>query len=319
MQPFKSIAYATSAAGPRLIVLGAVHGDETCGTRAIERVTSEIDAGALPLRAGSVTFVPVTNPLAYAERRRAGDRNLNRKLAPTAAPREFEDHVANWLCPLLAAHDVLLDLHSFRAPGEPFVFLGPCDNAGAVEPFAHAAREEALALRLGVGRAVDGWLTTYAAGIERRRTLAAALPDAKLDLDPAYGIGTTEYMRSVGGWAVTVECGRHDDPAAPAVAYRAIVRTLAHLGLSDAPDPAPVATMETLRLSEVVDKTDAGDTFVKAWSSFDRVAAGERIGTRADGSAVVAPFAGVIVFPNASAEAGQEWFYLARESGRLRR
>ena len=126
-------------------------------------------------------------------------------------------------------------------------------------------------------------------------------------------------MRSVGGWALTLECGRHNDPAAPEVAYRAIVRTLAHLGLSDAPDPAPAPAMETLRLSEVVDKTDAGDTFAKAWSSFDRVAAGERIGKRADGSAVVAPFDGVIVFPNASAEAGQEWFYLARESARLRR
>ena len=319
MQPFKSISYATARPGPRLIVLGAVHGDETCGTRAIERVVREIDDGRLALVAGRLTLVPVTNPLAYAEGRRAGDRNLNRKLAPTAAPREHEDHVANWLCPLLGEHEVLLDLHSFRAPGVPFVFLGPADNAGPVEPFAQAAREEALALRLGVGRAVDGWLATYAAGSERRRALAAERPDAQLDVDPAYGVGTTEYMRSVGGCAVTLECGQHDDPAAPEVAHRAIVRTLAHLGLVDAPDPAPATDMESLHLCEVIDKTDAGDTFAKPWSSFDRVDAGERIGSRADGAPVTAPFAGVIVFPNPAAEPGQEWFYLARESGRLRR
>jgi hypothetical protein len=60
--------------------------------------------------------------------------------------------------------------------------------------------------------------------------LAASLPDAQLDLDPRYGIGTTEYMRSVGGWGVTLECGRHDDPAAPEVGYRAILNTLAHSG-----------------------------------------------------------------------------------------
>src|SRR5947199_376115 len=150
MQPFKSISYAAVEPGTRLLVLGAVHGDEVCGTRAIERVTAEIDAGTLRLRAGRVTFVPVTNPLAYAKRRRA---------------------------------------------------------------------------------------------------VAATLPDAHLDLDPAYGIGTTEYMRALGGWALTLECGRHDDPGAPDVAYRAIVRTLAHLGLSDAPDPEPAAAMETLRLS----------------------------------------------------------------------
>ncbi|MGZ8259361.1 MAG: succinylglutamate desuccinylase/aspartoacylase family protein [Caldimonas sp.] len=317
MHPFKSISYATAQAGPRLIVLGAVHGDEICGTLAIERVAREIDDGTLPLVAGTLTLVPVSNPLAYAERRRAGDRNLNRKLAPTAAPREHEDHVANWLCPLLASHEVLLDLHSFRTPGAPFVFLGPPDNAGPVEPFAQAAREEAIALRLGVERAVFGWLTTYAAGSERRSAVAARMPDARLDTDPAYGIGTTEYMRAVGGCAVTLECGAHDDPAAPAVAHRAIVRTLAHLGISDAPDPAPAARMESLRLCEVVDRTAAGDAFAKPWRSFDPIDAGERIGSRADGTPVEAPFAGVIVFPNPAAEPGQEWFYLAQPSARL--
>ena len=219
MQPFKSISYVSPQPGTRLVVLGAVHGDETCGTRAIERVVAELDAGTLTLVKGRVTFVPVTNPLAYAEKRRAGDRNLNRKLQPTTTPREYEDHVANWLCPLLAEHEVLLDLHSFRAPGVPFVFIGPRDNAGPLEPFARAACEEALALRLGVGRVVDGWLATYAAGIARRRELAAAFPDAVLDLDPAYGIGTTEYMRSVGGAAVTLECGQHEDPRALDIGY----------------------------------------------------------------------------------------------------
>jgi len=319
MRPFQSISYATPRPGPRLIVLGAVHGDETCGTRAIERVVREIDDGTIRLVAGRLTLVPVTNPLAYAEHRRAGDRNLNRKLAPTSTPREHEDDIANWLCPLLAAHEVLLDLHSFRSPGVPFVFLGPADNAGALEPFAQAGREEALALRLGVGRAVDGWLSTYAAGSERRGALAASMPGARLDTDPAYGIGTTEYMRSVGGCGVTLECGQHDDPQAPEVAHRAIVRTLAHLGLSDAPDPPPARGMQSLRLCEVVDKTDASDAFVKAWRSFDPVAAGERIGTRADGAPVVAPFAGTIVFPNPAADTGQEWFYLAKESARLGR
>jgi predicted deacylase len=318
MQPFKAIAYASPRPGTRLIVLGAVHGNETCGTRAIERVAGEIDAGTLRLSAGRLTLVPVTNPFAYAEHRRAGDRNLNRKLGPTDTPHEYEDRVANWLCPLLAEHEVLLDLHSFSSPGTPFVFLGPPDNSGPLEPFAQAAREEALALRLGVGRAVDGWLDTYAVGVARRRELAATLPAASLDLDPRYGIGTTEYMRSVGGAALTLECGRHDDPQAPELAYRAIVRTLAHLRMIDASDPPPARRFESLRLCEVVDKLHAGDAFAKAWSSFDPVAAGELIGTRQDGSAIVAPFAGYVVFPNATCEPGKEWFYLARPSQRFR-
>lgn len=317
MQPFKAVSYAATRPGTRLVVLGAVHGNETCGTRAIERVIGRIDAGTIAIVAGQVTFVPVTNPMAYAGHRRAGDRNLNRKLAPTDAPREYEDHVANWLCPLLAGHEVLLDLHSFNSSGVPFVFLGPDDNAGALEPFAQAAREEALAMRLGVSRAVDGWLDTYAVGVARRHELAAKLPEARLDLDPRYGIGTTEYMRSVGGAALTLECGQHDDPEAPEVAYRAVMNTLAHLGLIAAADPPAVPMAESLRLCEVVDKLHVDDAFARPWRSFDRVAAGERIGTRHDGSAVVAPFAGCIVFPNPSSEPGKEWFYLARPSTRL--
>jgi predicted deacylase len=318
MLPFKSIAYTSPEPGTRLIVLGAVHGNEICGTRAIERVGAELDAGTLKLMRGRLTMVPVTNPLAYAMHRRTGDRNLNRKLTPTDTPREYEDHVANWLCPLLAQHEVLLDLHSFRSPGAPFVMVGPQDNRGALEPFAHAAREEALALRLGVQRAVDGWLGTYAAGAARRAEFGR-FTGVELDTDPRYGIGTTEYMRTVGGWSLTLECGQHDDPAAPDVAYRAIVNTLAHLQLIDAPDPAPAARMEGLRLCDVVPRLHAGDAFVREWTSFDPVHADQPIARRHDGTEVRAPRDGYVVFPNVAAEVGNEWFYLAQAEPRLSR
>jgi uncharacterized protein len=318
LMPLKSIAYASPQPGTRLIVLGAVHGNETCGTRAIERVTAEIDAGALALVRGRLTLVPVTNPLAYAMRRRNGERNLNRKLAPTDSPSEYEDHIANWLCPLLAQHEVLLDLHSFRSPGAPFVMVGPENNRGLLEPFANAAREEALALRLGVARAVDGWLGTYAAGAARRAELGMST-GRELDTDPRYGIGTTEYMRSVGGCALTLECGQHDDPAAPEVAYRAIANTLAHLELIDAPDPAPAARFEGLRLCEVVPRLHADDAFAQDWTSFDPVTEGQPIARRHDGTVVRAPHAGYVVFPNTAAEVGNEWFYLARAQPRLSR
>ena len=84
--------------GPRLIVTGAVHGNETAGTRGIRRVLAEIDAGTLDIVRGSVTFVPVCNPLAYAHGRRMGERNLNRRLQPTATPQDYEDRVAGVLC-----------------------------------------------------------------------------------------------------------------------------------------------------------------------------------------------------------------------------
>lgn len=310
---FQSVVFSGLAPGTRLIVLGAVHGNETCGTQAIRRVIAEIESGQLGIVAGSVTFVPITNPLAYARRQRMGDRNLNRNLVPTDTPLEFEDRIANWLCPLLAQHDVLLDLHSFHTAGDPFTMLGPEDNSGPLEPFARAAEETALALRLGVHRFVDGWLDTYAAGVARR--LAAGVPSREADVH--YGVGTTEYMRMRGGIALTLECGQHDDPAAPQVAWRAIRNTLAHLGLSAEARPDPVSDTEALRLYEVVDRAHADDRFSRDWASFDRVSAGEVIGIRHDGTPVVADRDGYIVFPNPRAQPGQEWFYLAKRSARV--
>ncbi|QBE66939.1 succinylglutamate desuccinylase/aspartoacylase domain-containing protein [Pseudoduganella lutea] len=308
---FRSLHYAGQGAGPRLIVTGAVHGNETAGTRGIERVMAQLDSGELAIVNGSVTFVPVVNPLAYLKGERAGERNLNRNLFPKADPKDFEDRVANWLCPLLAAHDVLLDLHSFLSPGEPFVMVGPRDNDGPLEPFRHEREERALARVLGVRRFVDGWLRTYGAGVQRRLR-----DDRQLETVLRYGVGTTEFMRSTGGYALTLECGQHDDPHAPDVAYRAILNTLAHLGLVDAPRPEPLPRdrMEVLSMSEVHDKDHDADTFSRPWTSFDRVRQGEEIGRRADGTPVLAAADAVMLFPDSAATAGNEWYYLARSN-----
>ena len=313
---FTSFNFTGQGAAPRLIVTGAVHGNETCGTRAIERVMAQLDGGALRIARGSVTFVPITNPLAYQLERRAGDRNLNRNLFPSESPQDFEDRVANWLCPLLAQHDVLLDLHSFNADSEPFVMVGPQNNDGPLQPFAHADQERALAKVLGVRRFVDGWLATYGAGVQRRLSDASQLQTVL-----RYGVGTTEFMRSTGGYALTLECGQHKDPQAPEVGYRAIMNTLAHLGLIDAPAPTPVAAADIEALSMVVvhDKLDAGDRFERTWRSFDPVTVGTRIGTRADGSAVLSELDGRILFPDVNAGANQEWYYLTRANTQFER
>ena len=316
-QTLRSHHIAALAAGPALIVLGAVHGNETCGTRGIERVLAEIEAGALKIVRGSVTFVPITNALAYQRQQRMGERNLNRNLRPQLKPVDHEDRIANVLCPLLARHDVLLDLHSFHSPGEPFAMIGPPDNTGTLEPFASAAAEEALALRLGPRRLVEGWLDTYAVGVQNR--LRRSQPDERahmLSTDPSYGVGTTEYMRSVGGCAITLECGQHADPLAAGVAYRAIRNTLAHLGLVDEPSPPAHTEVELLRLAEVTDRHHADDRFARPWASYDPVRQGELIGTRHDGTAVLAPADGFVVFPNPNALPGNEWFYFAQPSTR---
>ena len=109
-------------------------------------------------------------------------------------------------------------------------------------------------------------------------------------------MGTTEYMRSRGGYAITLECGQHDDPQSPEVAYRAIRHTLAHLALVDEPAPPARSDYELLRLAEVIDRHHADDRFAREWSSYQAMNGGDVIGQRADGTTLRAPDDGFIVF-----------------------
>ena len=56
---------------------------------------------------------------------------------------------------------------------------------------------------------------------------------------------------------------------------------------------------------------------MRDWRSFDRLRAGERIGTRADGQPVYAQADCWMLFPDGTAKAREEWFYLAQPSKRF--
>jgi len=305
--------FAAVEPGPRLIVMGGVHGDETCGTVGIERMRAELDEGSVQLRCGTLTMVPVANPLARRLLRREGERNLNRLFQPTPegeTPADYEARLTDVLCPLLDQHDVLLDLHSFQSAGDAFAMIGPRNNDGTLEPFSRAVEEGQLALHLGTSRVVEGWLDIYAAGLAQRNP-GETIDEAAL----AFGWGTNEYMRSRGGYGVTLECGQHEDPAAPEVAYQAIHAALRLLGMVSEPAPER-APPELLRLVSVTDRDDDEDQFAREWATFDPVAAGETIGMRADGTVLKSDRDGFIVFPNSEAQAGTEWFYFAVKSDR---
>jgi predicted deacylase len=270
---------------------------------------ADIRAGRTVIRRGAVTFVPVTNLKAWRQRSREGDRNLNRDLGNTVLPQDYEDRVGNQLCALLRQHDVLLDIHSFKGKGEPFVFAGPPNNRGDLEPFAHELAETAFAARLGPALIIHGWLEVFQRSFEERRRL-------DLPMRPVSdGIGTTEYMRHSGGYGVTIECGQHDDPAALSVGYAAIQRALAHLGLIDAPAP-PATARSAIHMVDVTLCESDGDWIDERFGTGDAVSAGQVIAQRASGKPIVAPCDGFLVFPNPTATPGEGLFYFGVASDR---
>ena len=117
--------------------------------------------------------------------------------------------------------------------------------------------------------------------------------------------------------AITLECGQHEEDAAPQVAYQAILNTLAHLGMVRHVAPHPIDKHEAIRLYQVIDRLDPEDRLSQEWCSFQRIQRGELIACRHDGTELFADRDGWIVFPNPAAQVNQEWFYLAEESDRL--
>ncbi|MEZ0168145.1 succinylglutamate desuccinylase/aspartoacylase family protein [Microvirga sp. TS319] len=307
--PVETVRFTGLDRGPKLIVIGAVHGNETCGPQAILRAIDDCRADRLAIRRGEVTFLPVANMKAYRQGTREGDRNLNRDLREKTIPEDYEDRVSNHICALLREHDVLLDLHSFRGEGEPFIFAGPLDNIGPTEPFRYAAAEGAFAARLGTAVVIHGWLDVYGRFLKERKRLGHASRVI------SEGVGTTEYMRFAGGYGVTLECGSHDDPHAAEVGYTAIVNALAHLGLIDAPPPK-VAAETVIQVTDIFVCEAEGDRLEGDWRTGDAIAAGQVIVRRTDGQAITASKDGFIIFPNSTARPGDGLCYFGVASSR---
>ena len=307
--------------GPKLLVLGRVHGNECCGTLAINNVVNLIQNQLINITLGKVTFVPITNPLAAIRGTRNGERNLNRAFYPKGSTRnDFEDELNDILCPILGECDILLDLHSFLNGVKPFALIG---NTSEDEKVFIANQEKVytsenhLVSTLEVDTVIANWSETYQRGVKNRRKRDGVLsPPFSLNYDEKYGDGTTEYARSKGALAITLECGQHEEVSAPRVGEKAILNILRSLHMTDQ-KPNPLADdrkVSCISLFDVVDKISDGDKFTKNWKTFMKIEKNEIIGISEKGKEIIAPKDCFIVFPNQNAEPGQEWFYLGEKS-----
>ncbi len=285
----KHVTYSSQRYGPALLVLGGVHGNETCGPAAINRVLAELDSGAVTLARGQVTFVPVCNPEAARQDKRFVERNLNRFLVPVEAPDTYEARLGNLLCPLLEQCDVLLDLHSYSSGDLPFVFVDQNENL----------EERAFAKALGPENMVTGWEQAYAAA------------GRKPPQNPDEPTGTTEYARRFGAIGVTLECGQHKAADAPQTAYAAIHNAMRHLGLIESPGLKP-AGKRLVTVRTVIYRQREG-RFPKAWKNLAPVSAGEAIAIYEDGETLTAPVDGFLIMPHEDTPIATEWYYFGTE------
>ena len=97
--------------GPRVVVLGGVHGDETEGVLAASRLTREVDA----LARGILDVVPVCHEVAFAADSRTSPLdggNLARVFPGDAAGSPTERLAHHLTRDVLQGADLLVDLHT---------------------------------------------------------------------------------------------------------------------------------------------------------------------------------------------------------------
>lgn len=105
----KTYTYDSGVSGPNLLVTGAVHGNETCGPKAIGRLMNEFNqtSDEMHLTSGKLTLVPVCNRAAYKAGRRHLNGDWNRNLDFITDPKTVEDLARNQLCAEIRQSDVL--------------------------------------------------------------------------------------------------------------------------------------------------------------------------------------------------------------------
>lgn len=271
--------YDSKIPGPRLLLLGAVHGNETAGSKAILKLKEALDNRQICLKSGCLTLMPVCNPLAYDKGVRFVEKNLNRLIRLYEHPGCQEEEFAHEVASEILKNDYVLDLHSTHNAGEPpFAFLDyPGDE------------NRKLIAAVNVSYVICNWPEIYK---------NAPITDY-----------CTEYFAHISGKScITLECGYHYDEAAQATASDSIHNLLVKLGMIDG--QFQEQAKEYLNLQEVVIKRHSGH-LSKNYKHLDKVAAGEVIGIYDNGEKETAPNDAYILIPNHEAADNTEWFYLA--------
>ncbi|MDM0007087.1 succinylglutamate desuccinylase/aspartoacylase family protein [Variovorax sp. J22G73] len=271
--------------GPHVLVNALTHGNEICGMVA---ATHLLDTGVRP-KVGTLTvsFANVEAYEAFDIERPYENRqlvhNLNRIWSPAmldGTAQSPELRRARALRPVLDAADYVLDIHSTRAPVQPF--------------WVYPEFERNAGLALAIGN---------------------PLVHLVMPVGGAPGTGVTAYGRhgqaGVDGGAVVVECGQHFSQSAADLATDVTLRFLAHLGLVDAaPGAAAKVSARRFRLLEVHMVKTEGFAFARPVLGFETFQKGELIAVDA-GEEIRSPCDDCTIFmPTRAPLVGREGVYL---------
>jgi predicted deacylase len=282
----KSYNFNSGKAGPKIVLMGAIHGNEVCGTQAIQQLIDNLHTGTVKLERGSLLLIPVANPKAYKQGTRFVEKNLNRIFKKTEHPHSYEETLANQLTELLQDCDILIDFHSIHTQGWPF----------AMHFDFFTDIEEQIIKASGVPFVIKGWDTAYA------RSLSGAT-------DKGQSKHTVSFMHDLGKIGIGIECGQHEDENSIVVASDTINRLLAYFGLIDRQFEI-TDHQKTVYLEHVYFRQSEQDLFKQDFYHGQILAKGDVIAHCVDGDILCPKDNMMILFPRPQCPVGEEWFYM---------
>lgn len=261
------IRYDTGKPGKNLLVFGAVHGNEICGPKTIAKVSKEIDSGEIQLESGSITFVPVCNPVGYLQNTRAStlEENLNRHFTDEKQYDSYECKIANHLKELIDKSTELLDIHSYSSEGPHFAFYDVINKD--LCDFAKAQNFQVIMCNFpGMFKGVDN----SSCGYSNRHHIPG----------------------------VTIESGQHTDPACLERAYAALKNSIAFLGISNEEAKSKDSNYYNFIFMEEKQPKKSEGKFAKIWNHLDEVKKGEPIFIEDNGETYSSEKDCLILMPN---------------------
>jgi succinylglutamate desuccinylase len=277
---------AGELAGPHIVVLGGVHGDEKTGIEVVKKLNNLFLNKEINIYKGKLTLIMGNEEaVAIGKRGTTAEYNLNRMFSDEhlAGPALdfYESRRAHELAPILKSADISLDIHSTSVPTVPFL---PC---------AFTPRHEKI----------YRWF------------------DASIVLtDPDFVLGgrrstTDEYVDYCGGIGICFETGWANDTTRLQTVMKGILNILADQGLiivANLFEPL-VPSYKVYRMTRKISLTEKGFKYAKGFpDSFQEVKKGELIGYHGD-NPEIAEEDGVIAFPRASNQwkLGHDIFFMA--------
>ncbi|MFC1787966.1 succinylglutamate desuccinylase/aspartoacylase family protein [Patescibacteria group bacterium] len=257
--------------GPRVVILGGIHGNELTGIEVIKKLKNQIEANELVLERGELTLALGNLEAIKLNKRYTPDgQDLNRQFYQEHldGPIEsfYESKRAHELFPILQGVDVCLDLHATNKPASPFV---ACARTGP--------RHNMLIERLQVNKVL---------------------------IDPNYYLGgqavtTDEYVFNHGGVGVCFETGYVKDTSRISQVYEMVLDILSDQKMISArTEDDRNSDFDLFEIYKRVVLTDSGFKFAPncGQENFEPFVTGQILGYHGQ-AAVVADQDGVIVFP----------------------